>query len=275
MKVKKSQRRIQKQKQKIKKFFLTFGIILLVFFIYWLIFLSNFFQIKQIKISNNSSFLLEDVNQYFKQRNAKFVPIIIYKIFPDYQQNYRNMLLFSENGLTSFLRNKHPKINEIILNLSITNQTLQIKTTFRESEYIFCQQENAECYFVDKNGVVFEKSPSSTGSLIKKIISQKPVKFQFGQVLIAKDLWQKIEKLFLLTNEEQSPFKIESIHIDPDNLSSLQIKTQEGWYLYFNPNDNFEYLLKVVRELKESRPQTNFSKLEYIDCRFLPKIYLR
>jgi len=275
MKVKKSQRIIQKQKQKIKKFFLAFGIILLGFFSYWLIFLSNFFQIKQINIVDNPSFLLEDVNQYFKQRNAKFVPIIIYKIFPDYQKNYRNMLLFSKSDLTSFLRNKHPDINEITLNLSIANQTLDIQTTLRESEYIFCQQEDSNCYFVDKNGVIFEQAPSSTGSLIKQIISQKPVKFQFGQILITKDLWQRIEKLFLLTAGEQSPFKIESIYIDPDNLSSLKIKTQEGWFLYFNLNENLEYLLKVIQELKESRGNKGFSQIEYLDCRFLPKIYIK
>lgn len=275
MKVKKSQWKIQRRRQKIKNFFLALGIILLIFLSYWLIFLSDFFQIKQINILDDSSFLLEDINQYFKQRNAKFVPAFIYKIFPEYQKNYRNMLLFSENGLALFLKHKYPEINEIALNLSSTNQTLQIKTTLRESEYIFCQQEGAECYFVDKNGVIFERAPSISGSLIKKIISQKAVKFQFGQVLFTKELWQKIEKFFLLTATEQSPFQIESIYIDPDNLSSLKIKTRQGWFLFFNLNDNFEYLLKVIQELKESRGSKGFSQIEYLDCRFLPKIYIK
>ncbi|MGB9680618.1 MAG: cell division protein FtsQ/DivIB [Minisyncoccia bacterium] len=274
MKAKKSQLILKRRKRRLKIVLIILGIVLLFFLIYWFIFLSNFFQIKEVNILNskeeNQEELLKEVNQYFQKRNTKFVPLIIYKVLPQTRNNYRNMLLFSKEGLAKFIKNNHPEIKQINASISVSKQILTIEVIFREIEYLFCEKE--ECYLVDKVGVVFEKAPSVSGSLIKIINSPVSLKIKLGSTLFTKDFWQKIDKYYFLFDKPDSPLKIRSIIIDPNNLNSIKIKTEEGWFLYLDLKENPEYILKIVSQIKEER---NLSKIEYLDCRFLPKIYLK
>lgn len=274
VKKKKSQIILKKRRRRFKFFLIILGCVLLFFLIYWFIFLSNFFQFKEINILNTKEEIqkevLTEVEQYFQKRNAKFVPSVIYKAFPESKKNYHNMLLFSKEGLAKFLQSRHPEFKKISASLLISKQTLNIEIGFREIEYLFCQ--NEDCYLVDKEGIVFMKAPSVTGSLIKKIISFNPLDIKLGSVLFNKDFWQKIDKYYFLFEKTDSPLKINSIIIDPSNLNSLKIKTEKGWFLYLDLKENPEYILKIVSQIKEER---DLSKIEYLDCRFLPKIYLK
>ena len=262
------------RKRRIKFFFFIFLALIFITFCYWFIFLSDFFQIKEIKILNNKIELTKEIDAYFKKRNQKFVPLFVYKIFPQDEKNFRNMLLYSPSLITSFIKNNHPEIENVETQLIVKNQLLKIDFTLRKTEYLFCQTDN-ECYFIDRNGVVFDKAPLITGSLIKTIKVTKPVKITLGKAVFNEDLFKKIDKFYFLTSTPQTPFKIFFIIINPENLEVIKIKTTEGWYLYFKIDENFDYILKTIQELKASRPKTDFSKLEYIDCRFLPKIYLK
>lgn len=275
MKIKKSQLILQKRRKKLKVLLIVLSSLTFICLIYWFIFLSNFFQIKQINVLNYKEELkeelIEEINQYFKKRNTKFVPFIIYKVFPGSKENYRNMLLFSKESLEQFLLNRHPEFKEIKSSLNISKQVLNITINLREVEYFFCKREES-CYLVDKEGVIFAQAPSITGFLIKKIVSRNSSEIKLGQKLFTKEFWQKIEKYYFLTNQDNSPFKIDSIIAELDNYSSIKIKTDKGWFLYLNLNENPEYILKIVSQLNQEK---NLAKIEYIDCRFLPKIYLK
>lgn len=275
MRVKKSQLFLKRRKRKFKIFLIIFVIFFLFCLIYWFIFLSNFFQIKEIKIINYKEELkqelIKEINQYFQERNKKFVPLSIFKIFSEVQDNYRNMLLFSREGLNKYLKNKHPEFKEIKSGLVISRQILNVEINLRKIEYLFCQTENF-CYLVDNSGVVFDVAPAVSGSLIKKIIDPNLKDLKLGTTLFNKEFWQKIERYYLLTNKKDSPIQINSIILDSQDLSSIKIKTPEKWFLYLNLKENPEYILKIISQIKEEK---DLSKIEYIDCRFLPKIYLK
>ncbi len=264
-----------KRRQRLTKFIIVFGIFFFLVLIYWFIFLSNFFQITEIDFINykgpNKEIILSEINNYFKIRNNKFVPQIIFKIFPQFQKNQKNMLLFSAERLSLYLKEKQPEFKEVKPVLDIGKQTLKIGFILREADYLYCQ-DNKDCYFLDNEGIVFSKAPEITSSLLKKIISTKPQEIILGKAIIGESLIKKIENFYKLTERKGSPFKINYFEIDPDNYSKLTIKTQEGWLLYINPNDDFEYLLKIIGQLKAEK---DFSRINYLDCRFLPKIYLK
>jgi len=270
-----------------------FFIILLIFsflsLVYWFIFLSPYLQIKEITIEGFNQDFSKKIELILKQNNLHFTPFLIYEIFPQYIENNKSYISFISSDLKNLILKQHPEIEKMNMDLDIKKGILTVNITQRIIDFSLCDKseiillnqdepvplnEDKNCYYMDKNGVIFEKALETQGSFINQIVFLKTGERSLGDKVISRDKLEKLDKIFILAKGEKSPILIDFLEIKEENFSSLKIVVNKGFYILYNLNDDFSEILKIIAEIKEQKTDDDFSNLEYIDCRYLPKIYL-
>jgi hypothetical protein len=269
----KSQRLTKIYWQRIKLLFIIILCFLLAVTLYWLIFLSDFFQIKKITINgvDNPEAIELDMKTYFYTKNQKFVPAFIYKILPRYKDSQKNLLLFSSTDCSQYLLNKYPEIEKLSTKLDIKNGYLTINIASREISFLLCT--DVDCYLLDNNGVVFGEAPETSGSLIRKIIIHQPSSIPIGTEIFPQADLDILRSLFELSEKDGSPFKINALELEKAKFSTIKIVTNENWYLLLNFNSDFPEVFQIIQKLIDGELKNKTQKLQYIDCRYLPRVY--
>lgn len=246
---------------------------ILIILLYWFIFLSDFFQIKKIIINgiDKPEVIELDINNYLANKNHKFVPLFIYKIFPRYQNNQKNLLLFSASDYSQHLLNKYPEIEKLSSKLDIKNGYLTIDLTLREISFLLCTDN--DCYLLDKTGVVFAEAPQTSGNLIRRIIIHQNNPFSLGTRVFAQADLDILNSLFEMSARDNSPFKINALEIEKTKFSTIKIVTTDNWYLLVNFDSDFAKIFQIIKKLLDGELKNKTTKLEYIDCRYLPRVY--
>lgn len=210
--------------------------------IYFLIF-SSVFQIEKIQVFGTK-----------KTSSEEIIKIV--------SAAQKNIFLANLNEITKNILEKYPQIAKIDLKRKLPNG-LMIQVEERTAVAIFCQSitEEENCYFIDREGVMLEKV-SQMSLEMPKII---------GESIIEKGEIEQILKInFRLKNDLEIP--IEGFF--SASKEKLTIKTLEGWEIYFNPKENFDWqLTELSIILKERIPPEKRRNLEYIDLRF-EKIFI-
>ena len=269
----KSQRLTKIYWQRIKLLFIIILCFLLAVTLYWLIFLSDFFQIKKITINgvDNPETIELDMKTYFYTKNQKFVPAFIYKFLPRYKDSQKNLLLFSSTDCSQYLLNKYPEIEKLSTKLDIKNGYLTINIASREISFLLCT--DVECYLLDNNGVVFGEAPEASGSLIRKIIIHQPSSIPIGTEIFPQADLDILRSLFELSEKDGSPFKINALELEKAKFSTIKIVTNENWYLLLNFNSDLPEVFQIIQKLIDGELKNKTQKLQYIDCRYLPRVY--
>jgi len=274
---------------RVKIFFVIFFVFSFLGFIYWLIFLSPYFQIKDIVIEGFDQNFSKKIKLILEQRNHRFTPFLIYEIFPQYIQNNKSYISFISFDLRNLILKQHPEIENMDMDLDIKKGVLTVNIKQRVIDFLLCNKkeivlldddesvlldENKDCYYMDKNGVIFEKSLGIDGSFINQIVFLGMENRSLGDKIISRDKLEKLDKIFILAKNEESPISIDFLEIKEANFSSLKIVTNEGFYILYNMGDDFSEVLKIIAGIREQKASDGFSNLKYIDCRYLPKVYL-
>ena len=270
-----------------------FFIILLVFsflsLVYWVLFLSPYLQIKKITIEGFNQDFSKKIELILKQNNLRFAPFLIYEIFPQYIENNQSYISFISFDFKNFILKQHPEIEEMDMDLNIKEGILAVNIKQRVIDFLLCDQyktvllnqdesvllnEDRDCYYMDKNGIIFEKALETQGSFINQIVFLKTGKRSLGDEVISQDKLEKLDKIFILAKSEESPISIDFLEIKEEDFSSLKIVVNKGFYIFYNLSDDFSEVLKIIVGIKEQKTDNDFSNLEYVDCRYLPKVYL-
>lgn len=259
---------------RIKIFFIILFTISFFSLVYWFIFLSPYFQIREIIIKGFNQSFSKRIELILKQNNQHFTPFLIYEIFPQYLENNKSYATFFSSDLESFLLKQYPKIEKIDIRPDIRKATLAVNIQQRTIDFLWCIKDDG-CYYMDKNGVIFEKALETQGSFIKQIVFVKDEEKLLGDNVISQNKLEKIDKIFILTEDKESPISIDFLEIKEENFSSIKIVVNEGFYILYRLTDDFSEVLKIITEIKKQKLQDDFSNLEYIDCRYLPKVYLQ
>lgn len=264
---------------RVKLFFIILFIIFLLGLIYWLIFLSPFFQIKEISIKGFNQSFSQKIELNLRQNNIRFVPFLIYGIFPQYLENNKSYATLYFSDLENSLLKQHLEIEEIDMESDIRKGTLVVNIKQRIIDFLWCIQDD-DCYYMDKNGVIFEKVIQTQGSFIKKIIFLETEEIFLGNQVISPNKLEELDRIFILIQGEESPsngisLSIDFLEIKMENFSDVKLVTKQGFYILYDLNDDFSEVLKIITEIKKQELNNDFGDLEYIDCRYLPKVYFR
>jgi cell division septal protein FtsQ len=233
--------RIKKRKLILRNRFLWIAalVLLLLGSIAYLLLFSRVFQIKEVAITGANEVSQEEIRSFFPANNIFLI---------DTAEIKKNIL------------NTFPEIAEVKIDRSLP-ATLNVEIKERVAAIIWCKEER-ECFLVDQTGTVFAEAFFEETDLLKvfaekELLQEKAI----GQILeidskFKKDLHAEIEKILFVS------------------LQRLNVKTVEGWEIYFNLEKDLTWQLTQLHLVlqRQISPEERES-LQYIDLRFARVFY--
>ncbi len=228
-----------------------FWILFLVLVLGYLLFFSPIFEIKEIKISGNRVISDEEIQGSLDNQN--------------------NIFLISESRLAKVLAKDFPRILLVEVNKNIIKRIINLKIIERKEAGIFCKK---DCYYIDKDGVIFEKAPQTSGTLILAIKDYSEGEVEIGKAAIEKEFMVELINLRdYLSN--QLNLKVLDFAIGPDVSKDFKINTHEGWYVLFDRSRGLENQIEALQLVLEEKIGENRSNLEYIDLKIENRVYYK
>ncbi|MEA3420565.1 MAG: cell division protein FtsQ/DivIB, partial [Acidobacteriota bacterium] len=131
-----------------------------------------------------------------------------------------------------------------------------------------------DCYYIDKNGVIFEEAPQTSGTLILVIKDYSGEKAEMGKSILEKGL---VAELVDLRNYlfEQLNLKVVDFAIQSKSSKDIRIDTHEGWYILFDSSRDFKKQVEALRLILERKIKGDRNNLEYVDLRIENRVYYK
>lgn len=246
----KIKKRFKKRKSIFKNrfFWISFFILVLIFGLSYLFIFSQVFRIKEIKISNVDDSLKLKVEEVIKNEIGSNIFLVNFE-----KMNKEILSQFSEIVELDFKR-KFPS-------------TLIIQIAERESVGVWCYQTYDECFFIDREGIIFKKTKTELMQEEVMIVSlKKEEALVSGKEILVPQI---LELILKIKEEFEENLKIEIENFTIVSEKRLNIKTNENWEIYFNLEKDIKLEVTKLKALleKEISPEER-RNLEYIDLRF-------
>ena len=240
-----------------KVIFFWFSFTVAFLTIMWLFFFSPFFKITEIKLPENDIVTNNDIHKLI----IDSAPLNLGE----------NIFILSKNQIKSGLAAIFPNITDI----SIKKEPFHgLIVNFEKRIQIGIWCNNANCYYFDKEGIVFKEAPQTEGALILKIEDFEKKGVSLGdQVLNYNQL--KFIAEFNNKITENNQFKIIKFKITPSANFNLEAITDRGWSIYLDQNQDpvleANNLFTILNEVIKNKA----SNLEYIDLRLPSRIFYK
>lgn len=234
-------------------FWLSFSILIILGAIFYLIYFSALFQIKNINIFGQEKVSPEQVKSFIETKT-------------------RTIFLVNFNEIREGLLKNFPQIGKINFKRKFPD-TIEIKIEERKPVIgiVLGEKENESYFFIDENGIVFErifKIPQETLKIKKLDLSSE---LKLGEKIMEEE---EISKILEIKSKLADELKIPIEEILVVFNERFNVKTLEGWEIYFNPKENLNWqIIKLKAILEKKLPPEKRGKLQYIDLRF-EKIYI-
>ncbi|MGE4554761.1 MAG: cell division protein FtsQ/DivIB [Candidatus Paceibacterota bacterium] len=236
--------------------------------LYWVIFYSSFFSLKKVKIvapENFSLFSEEEVLNEIKQQNKKYLFL---------PKESLSFVFLSQEKLKENLKKNHAEIESIEARLNLQKGELIISYTVFTPQFNFCFLEKEECYYIDKGGIIFKKIEGKDSSLPTIFLKEGP-EVILGQKILEKNKVEDFLEIIVLLKEKENLLNFGSFYLDKKDSPDFQLVTSEGMKIFLNFGDNYQEIFLILKELKEQQFQGKFNNIDYIDLRYLPKVYYK
>ena len=228
--------------------------LLILFFsgaIFYFIVFSSIFQIKEIKIVGNEKIQTKDIENFIGEKiNQRLL------FFPA-----RNIFLINLKEIVNAFLEKFPQAEQINLKRQLPT-TLFAGIKERSPIGIWCQ--NDKCFFLDKTGIIFEEGPQNHELVIR--FQDKKESFSFGQQIIKES---QLLSILEIKEKLRTNLKITPKEFFIPNDERINVKTIDGWEIYFDLRSNIDWqLTKLTLVLEKEIPPEKRGNLEYIDLSF-------
>lgn len=245
-----------------KRRIIFFWVLFLILVLAYFLFFSPVFKIKEIKVSGNRAIGSEEIQNSLDG--------FLYKKFLFFF-NRNNVFLATDNKLINILLNDFPRILSIKINKDIFKKTINLVIVERKETGIFCKE---ECYYIDAEGVIFEKAPQTSGSLILVIKDNSEREPELGSNVIEKNLMSELINLRIRLTS-QLGLKVLDFIIEPGVSEDLRINTNEGWYILFDKSRDLQNQLIALQLVLKEKIKEERKNLEYVDLRIENRAYYK
>ena len=242
---------------------IVLGIVLLVWGIIWCLRYHKF-QIQKVSVQGAFVIVPEDIQTFVqKDLEGKYL-----KIIPK-----TSIFLLREKTLRAKIAQQFPYAQTI--NIKRTSiSAIAIDITEYKGVYLWCVETDADCYFMNKNGLVFSPAPYFSGSAYIKIFGGAKSEFPFSP-LDAHSFGLVPEVAELLSTIDIAPvsLRFEEGH----SLAISFVHNRNPAKLFLDPSKDIRVQIDALssalatKALRDLYTDTN-KKLEYLDTRFDSKV---
>jgi len=258
----------------LKSRFFWFTILFLMILggIFYFFALSDFFRIKKIIITGEQKVSAENIKSVVESELGGKILFF----------GTKNIFLVNSNKIRENILKKFPQIEEVEIKRGLPD-ALRLVVIERKEIGIFCRDIN--CFLLDHEGVIFE--PVLTESPLLKfqnqaLVEEHPFFFTFRSALVNEelDLGKKVIDKGIMNSISEIGSKLrEDLKILIKEVSivseeNIDVKTSDGWEIYFNPEKDLNWQITELTAILENRiPPEKRKNLKYIDLRF-DKVYI-
>ena len=278
----------KKKKSIFKNRLFWLGVLVLLIFSggFYLICFHSFFQIKVIEISGIEEANASSLDSAVASSNEKATvesleDLVRTKIS---QQilffSSRSIFLADFAEIEKEILKDFPQVSETEIKRKLPH-TLLLQVEERKPAAVFCQAD--KMFFVDKEGIIFEPlDPDTVRQDFVRFKKETEGELNLGKRILEKEQLSKILEVEaklknqprILTEEERSSSSTlaDTLGIEEILVVSevrFDVRTSEGFKIYFNFNENLDWqLTKLIAVLEKEIPPERRKDLEYIDVRF-------
>src|SRR4030042_2386078 len=233
-------RRFRKKKSILRNRFFWLGIliILIIGAIFYFLFFSATFQVKQVIINGENKVSKEKIEASAEKKIENKILFL----------KTKSIFLINTADIKSDILDSFPQIAEVKIKREIPN-TIDINVIERSSSAVWCKKEN--CFLVDDKGVIFERvEPEAEENLPKIIDEQDKNSFNLGEKIIEENILKSILDIKKQFGNNNYGINIENFFILI--AERLNLKAEESWEIYFNLTEDINWqLIKLDSVLKE------------------------
>lgn len=262
--IRKKNKRILLANQKL--FVMGLPFFLIIGGVFYFLFLSSYFGVNNIKISGNKT-ISED------SLRTKIESIISQKTL--FLAMAGNIFLLPQEKIEKEILANFPKIEGISIKKDVP-KNIEVILKEREAIAIWCNaaQDITDCFFMDANGIVFERSPLTEGSLIFKMKERlQRANITEGSQVFSKDFAKNI---FEAKKKLEGGFSeisfLEGMVLD-GNI--IEMKSSDGWKVVFDITSDIESQIQATKKILSEISFEEKSKIEYFDLRVEGRVYYK
>jgi cell division septal protein FtsQ len=241
-------------------------LILIITGIYFLLFYPKF-QVQNIAISGNEKIETQDLENTISNSITKnFINLGFWRL------SSKSIFLASIKDVQNQILNSNTRIKTITAKKTFP-QNLAVQVQERKQLAVFCQ--NDKCFNIDDEGIVFEELPNipENSFIVRQNLNIDNI--HLGKNVIAENTMAMISEA---KKNLQDSFQINLTEALISTPIRLDVKTGEGWQIYFNIDETSDINLQVTKLnllLKDEITPDARQNLEYIDLRFEDRAYYK
>ncbi len=259
--------------------------IIAVFFltgIFYAIFFSSFFEIKNINISGNHAVdggeIKEIVNALSSRKKLKFINNNLLFI---QDREIQQKIIESFNSVKSVgVIKKFPNEMEIIISEKpadiswcnkITVEKIPIEAKFSVDENM--ASEFSQCYLSDEDGFIYKKKGESAPNESVNVFRDE--KISIGEKISDEKLKNFIRQI-IAGFTRKTGLNISYLYVLPASSRELHLVTSVNWKIFFDLNRDADDQINILNAfLKNQIFENNIQNIDYIDLRIIDRVYYK
>lgn len=252
------QQQLRKQKRDFRlKLYFGFLILIAVFLlIFYVLFYSPIFQIKQFNIAGKDRLSDEAIMNILQP--------LVFKTRLENFLGSKNFLAWKSGELDV----SKTALAEAQIEKDWIRQAINIRIKERGRFAIWCAS-SGHCYWIDKEGLAFEEAPFTEGSLILTIEEKDREAIIKGEPVVEKRFAGNVIKIVESISNLNMPIKKITFN---SALQEIQIQTHRGPNILFSIRFDPEFNLSSLHALRQ---KIGFERIEYIDLRAENRIFYK
>lgn len=220
---------------------------------------ADFLQVKNFEITGGETVGQENI----KKTAENFTTGTNFFLIPK-----SNIIFLNKGELANALLSKYGRIDKVYINKNILSDNLFLSIVERNADFLWCSVTD-QCYFMDKSGLIFEKTADASGKIIfRGVLEGNPLMKYFATAEEIKNY------LSLVDIFKNNGFNVSSINIESADKGVAGTDIGD---VIFNPGEadlsiTAQNVVLLVNEIKSKTPSIRFN---YIDARFGNKIFYK
>lgn len=231
-------------------FWLGILIALMLFSAFYFLLFSKTFQITKIIVTGEEKVVKGDIESLAEQKLESSILFL----------KTKSIFTVDLGQIKEDILNQYPQIAQAQVSRGFLD-AVKIEITERQALAVWC---SVNCFLLDGEGIIFEQIPETEADLF--IIRTESSSGKLGDKVIEKALLSQVFEIKTQTEGNAGIPVQEAFLVSEERLN---LKTTEGWQIYFNLRGDLNWQiteLKLVLEKQISLQKRG--KLEYIDLRF-------
>ena len=218
--------------------------------IFYSLFFLEVFQVKKMIIGGNEKIAKEDIESMVEQRLESRIFFLKTKsIFAVDSEQIRKDIL-----------DRFPQIAMVKVSRGFFD-AVSIVIAERQALAVWCAD---KCFLLDGEGIIFEEVFEANPGLL--LLKTESAAGELGREVIDKELLSQILGIKEKTEASAKISVGEALVVSEERLN---MKTFEGWQIYFNLKGDLDWQITELGVVLEKQiPSEKRGRLEYVDLRF-------